>query len=180
MSAANTMTNNLIELVPLGIELLNVLATVAAVALIVAAAKMLIEHSKTMGAESGNNPRRAMMFVLSAVLLFNLGASTNTFLQTFYGEATTTQNLIGYTPSSNMTEEGSKMVKAMIYGLRLIGYFFFISGLLKLRNAGEQMAPGGQGAFQTSLWRIVGGVAAINIVATVNLISSFIGFGNVL
>lgn len=179
MSAANTMTNNLIELVPIGIQLLNVFASVAAVALVVAAALKFINNAKYGDRDGGGELRKPLMFLVAAILLWNLGASATTFLQTIYGDSTTTQNLIGYTPSSNMTQEGSHMIKAMVMGLRLIGYFFLISGLLALREVGSpSQGPGTP--FQRSLWRILGGVAAINIVASVNLISSFIGFGNVL
>jgi len=179
MSAANTMTKNLVELVPLGIDAINVLASVIAVAMVVMAASRLVSNAKYGEREGGNELRKPLMLFIAGIFLWNLGASATTLLQTIYGDSTTTQNLIGYTPSSNMTSEGTAMVKAMVMGLRLIGYFFLVSGLAALRNVGSP-SGGSNSPFQTSLWRILGGVAAINIVATVNIISSFIGFGNVL
>ncbi|CAN7531168.1 hypothetical protein LJR168_003829 [Pseudoxanthomonas sp. LjRoot168] len=179
MSAATTMTQNLVELVPIGIDALNVFASVVAVALVIHSGSRLVFNAKYGEKDGSSELRKPLMYFVAGILLWNLGASATTLLQTIYGDSTTTQNLIGYTPSSNMTSEGTAMIKAMVMGLRLIGYFFLVSGLAALRHAGSP-SQGGNSPFQTSLWRILGGVAAINIVATVNLISSFIGFGNVL
>ncbi|MBB3923898.1 MULTISPECIES: type IV secretion protein IcmC [Xanthomonas] len=178
MGASSTMVNNLRELMPSLTLALNAIVSLIAVALCGFAVMKFIAHAKQRG-DGMVKPITPVLMLVSAAMLWNLSASASAFLQTVYGEDTTTQNLIGYTASSAMPEQSSAMLGAMIMFVRFIGYMFFASGWMNVTKIGSG-TQSAEGAFSRSLWRIVGGVAAINIVGTVNLISGFLGFGDVL
>ncbi|KAF1702955.1 hypothetical protein CSC66_09275 [Pseudoxanthomonas kaohsiungensis] len=172
------MVANLKELAPIALELVNVGASLAGLILVVGGLMKFVTHAKY-----GDQQVRIatpVMWLLSGIMLWNLGAAATTALQTVFGDATTTQNLLGYTPSASMTQEGAEMLDALVMVVRLVGYFFFVSGWFSMRNVGAVGQGGGNDAFRSGIYKIGAGACAINIVETVNLVSSFIGFGNVL
>ncbi|MEX3556860.1 MAG: hypothetical protein VB135_00045 [Burkholderia sp.] len=178
MSASVTMVQNVKELMPALTLGFNAIVSVIAIYLCGAAVLKFIAHAKQRG-DGMVKPITPLLMLLSGAMLWNVGASATAFLQTVFGADTTTQNLIGYTASTAMPAESSAMLGVLLMVIRFIGYFFFVSGWHSVTKIGS----GGQsadGAFARSLWRIIGGVAAINIVGSVNLISGFLGFGDVL
>ena len=70
-------------------------------------------------------------------------------------------------------------MKAIIACLRLYGYFTYARGWMSVRRIGNGQ-NGSDEVFKAAMIRLVAGVALINIVETVNLISGTFGFGNVL
>lgn len=118
------------------------------------------------------------MYLLAGVALLNFASSVNTFLETVYGSSTSVQNLLSYS-GSKLPEQAAKMSKMLIMCIRFIGYAAFIKGWLIFKRIGD----GNQGsdeAFSKAVIHLFFGVAAINIVETVNIVSSSVGFGNVL
>ncbi|MGX9960621.1 hypothetical protein ACW0US_17885 [Xanthomonas euvesicatoria] len=178
MSTTSTMIANAKEFLPAAADLINVVASLIAVYLTGMAVVKAIAYSKQRG-EGAVRPATPILMLLSGVMLWNLSASATAFLQTIYGADTTTQNLIGYTASASMTPQGTEMLTVLIMAVRLIGWFFMVLGWMDVTKIGAGKSSS-EDAFQRSMWRIGGGVAAINIVGTVNLISGFLGFGDVL
>ncbi len=119
------------------------------------------------------------MYLLVGVALFNLSSSVNTFLETVYGSSTSVQTLLSYSGGGKLSEQASKMTMLLIMCIRLIGYFSFTKGWLIFKRIGDG-AQGSDEAFTKAITHLFFGVVAINIVETVNIISSTVGFGNVL
>lgn len=119
------------------------------------------------------------MYLLVGTALFNLSMSADTFLETVYGPSTSVQNLLSYSGGGNLSEQGSKMLMLLIMCIRLIGYVSFIKGWFIFKRIGDG-TQGSDEALSKAMTHLFFGVLAINIVETVNVVSSTIGFGNVL
>lgn len=119
------------------------------------------------------------MYLLVGVALFNLSSSVDTFLETVYGSSTSVQNLLSYHGGNKLSEQGSKMAMLLIMCTRLIGYVAFIKGWFIFKRIGDG-AQGSDEAFSKAVIHLFFGVLAINIVETVNVLSSTVGFGDVL
>ncbi|OWQ61262.1 hypothetical protein [Stenotrophomonas maltophilia] len=178
-SAAMTLTKNLADVLPIAMVLLNSVAALAGVALLISGLMRFIAHAQYghQGPQSGI--KTPILYIVSALMLWNLSTSATSTLQTLFGESTTTSNLIGYTASSSMTAEGKAMLAAIIGFVRFLGYFFYITGWSRIRWVGQNDSMD-RSAFKSSMYRILAGALAINIVQTVNYISEFVGFGKVL
>ncbi len=118
------------------------------------------------------------MYLFAGVALWNFASSVNTFLETVYGSSTSVQNLLSYS-GSKLPETTAKMSKILIMCIRLVGYAAFIKGWLIFKRIGDG-SHGSDEAFSKAMIHLFFGVAAINIVETVNIIASTVGFGNVL
>ena len=118
------------------------------------------------------------MYLLAGVALWNFASSVNTILETMYGSSTSVQSLLSYS-GSKLSDQTAKMSKMLIMCIRLIGYVAFIRGWLIFKRIGDGN-HGSDEAFSKAVIHLFAGVAAINIVETVNIISSTVGFGNVL
>lgn len=118
------------------------------------------------------------MYLLAGAALWNFAASINTFLETMYGSSTSVQSLLSYS-GSNLSDQTAKMSKMLIMCIRLIGYVAYVRGWLIFKRIGDGN-HGSDEAFSKAAIHLFAGVAAINIVETVNVISSSVGFGNVL
>lgn len=119
------------------------------------------------------------MYLLVGVALFNLSSSVDTFLETVYGPSTSVQNLLSYRGGNRLSEQGSKMAMLLIMCIRLVGYVSFIKGWFIFKRIGDG-TQGSDEAFSKAMIHLFFGVLAINIVETVNVLSSTAGFGNVL
>ena len=71
------------------------------------------------------------------------------------------------------------MATLLIMCIRLIGYVSFIKGWFIFKRIGDG-AQGSDEAFSKAMIHLFFGVLAINIVETVNVMSSTVGFGDVL
>lgn len=176
MNDGSTMLTNLMALMPDAITLLTAITSVVAVALFVVALVKFVRYSK---GRDGTRLSTAILMVLAATMLWNLGASATSVLQTFFGENTSTDTLMAYTTKEGMPEQTNAFLKTLVMCVQLYGYYAFVTGWYKVTkiDSGTQSSDG---AFASAFWHICGGAAAINIVATVNVISSTLGFGDVL
>lgn len=118
------------------------------------------------------------MYLFAGVALWNFASSVNTFLETVYGSSTSVQNLLSYN-GSKLPETTAKMSQMLIMCVRLIGYAAFIKGWLLFKRIGDG-SHGSDEAFSKAMIHLFAGVFAINIVETVNIVASTVGFGNVL
>lgn len=119
------------------------------------------------------------IYLIVGVALFNLSSSVDTFLETVYGSSTSVQTLLSYNGGNKLSEQTAKMMMFLIMCIRLIGYWSFIKGWLIFKRIGDG-SHGSEEAFSKALTHLFFGVVAINIVETVNVVSSTVGFGNVL
>jgi len=118
------------------------------------------------------------MFLFAGVALWNFASGVDSLLETVYGPSTSVHNLLSYS-GSTLSDQTAKMAKVLIWCVRLIGYAAYIKGWLIFKRIGDG-SNGSDEAFSKAMIHMFFGVLAINIVATVNVISSTVGFGDVL
>lgn len=176
MTDAASMATNLAEVIPTAVSFLNVVVSVLAIGLFVWATMKFVSHSK---GRDGTRLSTPVYGLLSATMLWNLGMSATAFLETIYGEGTSTSNLLAYSASDSLPDETQEFLKVIIMAIRLYGYYAFAKGWWKVRNIGVGTAAS-EGAFGSASLHIAGGVGCINLVETVNLASNTFGFGDVL
>lgn len=170
------MAVNLAQLIPDLMTFINAVISILAFGLFLGAVVKMVAHSK---GRDGTRLSTPFLMLLSAVMLWNLGMSVTSMLQTVYGGSSSAESLLSYTDSNNMPEQTNAFLRVLIMFIRVYGYYAFAAGWWKVKNigAGTQSAEGSVGS---AFWHIVGGVAAINIVATVNVVTSTLGFGELL
>lgn len=176
MNDASSMVANLMRLIPDVVALFNVVISVLGVALFIWGVVKLAQHAK---GRDGTRLATPVMFLLSGTMLWNMGMAASSFLETFFGAGTSTDSLLAYTPSDSMPEQTDAFLKLLIMCIRLYGYYAFAAGWWKVKNIGAG-THASEGAPWGAFWHIVGGSFAINIVGTVNAITSTLGFGDVL
>lgn len=116
---------------------------------------------------------------IAAIGLFNLASSIDSFMQTLWGSGSSVHSLLAYNASSSMPAQTGLALQALIATFRMFGYWYYISGWVRFKDVGS--GNGGRDVtFKSAAIRLVGGVFLINIVATVNTVSSTFGFGDVL
>lgn len=175
MIDASTMLGSLMQSFPGFENLLNLL--VALIGLIFTGMAIL----KFTQLESGHiRLITPFMYLFAGVALFNFGSSADSFLQTVYGPSTSVHNLLSYSGgSSGMPEQSKMFMTVLIASLRLYGYFTFARGWISVRRIGDAN-NGSDEPFKAAMIRIFAGVGLINIVGTVNVVSSTLGFGKVI
>ena len=119
------------------------------------------------------------MYFFCGVALFNFAASIDTALDSFWGGSVSVKNLMSYKGSANMPAQTSELIGVIVLCLRFYGYITYARGWMSMRRIGSGQ-NGSDEVFKKSLTRLVAGVALINIVGTVNMISETFGFGEVL
>lgn len=180
MIDASTMLGSIMESFPGFVNFLNLFTSLMGVILTGMAIFKFIEFDRLNGNDGGRSLLAPFMYLLSGVALWNLGSSVDTFLETIYGPSTSVQTLLSYSSSgSKLPENTAKMAMLLIMCIRLVGYIAFIKGWLILKRIGSG-SQGSDEVFSKALVHLFFGVAAINIVETVNIVSSTVGFGNVL
>ncbi len=176
MNSVDGMIENIVAAMPSAMLLLNVFISLCAFFFMILGIMKLVAVAKREGSA---RPITPWMYLLSGALLWNFTASVTTLLDTLYGPGTSTDNLLAYSPSDGMPEQSAQMLGMLVMCVRLYGYFAVARGAMKIRNIGAGTAAA-EGAGGSAMWHLFGGSLAINIVATVNGIASFLGFGDVL
>lgn len=173
MIDASTMLGNLMQSFP-GIEtFLNLLVALLGVVLTILALFKFI-------AVNNGQARLITPFVwlFAGVALWNFASGVDSLLETVYGSSTSVHNLLSYS-GSGVSDQTAKFAKVLIWCIRLVGYSAYIKGWLIFKRIGDGSHASDE-AFSKAMIHMFFGVAAINIVATVNAISSTFGFGDVL
>jgi len=138
-----------------------------------------IEFDKAGGAAAGRSLMTPAMYLLSGVALFNFASSIDTALETLWGPSTSVHNLMSYSGTAKASTEFNLMMRALIGVLQLYGYFTYARGWWTVRRIGTGQS-GQDEVAKSALIRLLAGVALINIVGTVNTLSSTFGFGDVM
>ncbi len=173
MIDASTMLGSLMESFPGFETFLNLLVSLLGLIITGLAIFKFIEFDHGRG-----RLLTPFMYLFVGAALWNFAGSVNTFLETIYGSSTSVQTLLSYGGPKG-SEQAEKMTKVLIMCVRLIGYAAFVKGWLTLKRIGDG-TQGADEAFSRAMIHLFFGAALINIVATVNIVTSTFGFGNVL
>lgn len=176
MNDASSIAANLAALMPDAVAFMNAIVSLLAAGLFIAAVMKFVSHAK---GRDGTRLATPVMLLLSGTMLWNLGMAATSLLETTFGDGTSTSTLMAYSGSQSMPNETQAFLKVLIMGVRLYGYYAFAAGWWKVKNIGAGTAAS-ESAFGSAFWHIAGGIAAINIVQSVNVITTTLGFGDVL
>ncbi len=171
MSALTQSFPGVEKLLNLGVALMGLLLSGTAIF-------KLVEQGRggTLGRPQWVTP---IMYLIAGVALFNFPASIDTFLQTMYGPSSSVHHLLSYSDATSKLPQKSKlMLQALLSCLQLYGYVTFARGWLTVRRLGNGQS-GSDEMFKTVMIRLCAGVALINILETVNVVASTLGFGDV-
>ncbi|CAJ4322990.1 Uncharacterised protein [Burkholderia pseudomallei] len=176
MIDASSMLGNFLQSMPGFENLINAVAALLGLLFTGFGVFRLIEYSK----ETGRITLWSIFACFAAAIgLFNFASSVDSFLQTLWGSGTSVHSLLAYSASSSMPAQTGVALQALIAVFRMMGYWYYISGWVRFKDVGS--GHGGRDVtFKSAAIRLVGGVFLINIVATVNAVSSTFGFGDVL
>lgn len=120
------------------------------------------------------------LYLVSGVALINLAISADVAMDLLFGgTGASVNNLMAYTPSSAMPEEGQLLMKALLLLIQLFGLFFLVTGLLQMRQLSDNR-NGSDVSVKGTMFRTFGGAAMLNMVLTVNTVAGILGFGSVL
>ena len=167
---------NIISMLPSAMALLNVFISVAAVCFVIYA---MVKFAALAKRDGMTRPMTPWLLLLSGVMLWNFTSAADSALETIFGSGTSTETLLSYTASDSIPEETGRMLGMLVMCIRLYGYYAFAKGWFKVTKIGAGTAAA-EGAFGSASMHILGGALAINIVATVNGVTSALGFGDVL
>ncbi|MCC9290255.1 hypothetical protein [Pseudomonas aeruginosa] len=117
-----------------------------------------------------------IMYFLCGVALYNFAASIDTALDSFRGGSVSVKNLMCYQGSAIMPALTSELIRVIVHCLRFYGYMTYARGWMCMRRIASGQ-NGSDEVFNKSIIRLVAGVALINIVGTVNMLSETFGFG---
>jgi len=119
---------------------------------------------------SNSNIKTPLMYLLVSTALIFLPTTFGSINLTFFN----TPNMIGYTggAKAGMT---SGSIRAVVGVVQIVGLFAFIRGWLYVSRAGEQ--SGQPGTMAKGFTHIVGGLLAINIIQTKDVLWNTFGFG---
>jgi len=168
--------DNIIGMLPSAMALLNVVISVMAVCFVIYA---MVKFAALAKRDGMTRPATPWMLLLAGVMLWNFTSAADSALETIFGSGTSTDTLLSYTASNSIPEETSRMLGMLVMCIRFYGYYAFARGWIKVKDIGAGTAAP-QGVFGSAAMHILGGALAINIVATVNGITSALGFGDVL
>ena len=119
--------------------------------------------------------KEPILYLSSGAMLIYLPTAMDTILQTVYGS----NEILSYTS----LESGNPVVDAVfgssgLFGgnlvifIQLIGLIAFIKGWIMLAKSANQQGGGHQGGIGKAGMHIFGGILAINIVQTINIINN--------
>lgn len=163
-----------------GIEdFINVFVAFLGVVLTIMAVFKFVEYGRFGENMGGVSLLTPVMYLLSGAALFNFAASIDTFLQSIYGPSTSVHNLMSYSGGAGAEEKTVLFLTALVACVRLYGYWSFASGWMTLRKLGSN-SHGQNDSFKQALIKLFAGAAMINIVETVNVVTSTFGFGDFL
>ncbi len=123
-------------------------------------------ESRTMMSSQGNLKGALICLLVGTVLLFSQTIYDSLLLSTFN---TTSTSPLQYEHSIKMSADA---YFALLRFIQLIGIISFIRGWVMLTHLGN---AGQQNTFGKSLTHIIGGLLAINIQGTVNILKGTIG-----
>lgn len=176
MADTSAIVSNVMQSIPGLVTLLNVITSFLGVALTGYGVFKFIEYGKGEGHTKLITP---FLLLFCGTALWNFNASIDTFLGTVFGSSSSTSNLLSYSPSANTTAKAKLWITMLIMLLRVYGYFTFMRAWLTISKIGSgQHANDELG--KTAIVRLFAGIALINIVETVNVLSTTVGFGDVL
>ena len=127
------------------------------------------QTSQTHGAISG-----PIIKLVVGVLLLYLPSTVDVGVLTLWGQGAFNSgaSILSYTPKASDPFAPAKA--GAIAVVRVVGYVSFVRGLVMLSHTSNQ--GGGQpGTFGKGIAHIIGGILAINIVATIAIISNSLG-----
>ena len=176
MNSLDGMISNMVAAMPSFMLLLNVVISLLAVFFVILGVIKMMAVAKRDGTTRSITP---WMLLLSGAMLWNFATSVTAFLETIYGPGTSTDNLLAYTAGDGMPAQSARMLGLLVMCVRLYGYVAVARGMNAIRHIGAG-TQSSEGAGNRALWHLFGGALAINIVASVNGITSFIGLGDVL
>lgn len=169
------MLGSLMESFPGLVNFMNLLTGLIGVILMGTSIFKFIEFDRSNGQVRLITP---FMHLFVGAALYFFSASADTMLGTVFGGSASVNSLLAYS-GGGVSEKQAQFIKSMVMVIRLIGYVAFIKGCLLLKKIGDG-THGSDEAFSKAIIHILFGVMAINIVATVNVISSTFGFGDVM
>lgn len=111
---------------------------------------------------------------LTAVLFAWLPEVIRSFSQTLLCTAPEASQVFGYTKTASSGTQTSLYLAAAIDFIKFLGTIFFISGVLAMRRVAIGMPYQGEN-WPSVQWRIIGGIAAINITTTLNIFYNTFG-----
>lgn len=122
----------------------------------------------------GHSLKEPILYLSSGAMLIYLPTAMDVMLKTVYGST----NILSY----NSLESGNPIVDALfgssgLFGgdlvifIQLIGLIAFVRGWVMLAKSSTQQG-GHQGGFGKAIMHIFGGILAINIVQTINIINN--------
>lgn len=163
------------ESFPALVNFMNLLTGLIGVVLVGMSVFKFIEFDRSNGQVRLITP---FMYLFVGAALYFFSTSADTMLATVFGGSTSVNSLLSYS-GSGVSDKQAQFIKSLVMVVRLIGYVAFIKGWLLLKKIGDG-SQGSDEAFSKALIHILFGVLAINIVATVNVISSTFGLGDVM
>lgn len=114
-----------------------------------------------------------LRFMLCAVLLF-LPSAIRNGNDTFFGAP----NIMSYSHGSTLSASGQVLVDTVIGFVQIVGLWAFIYGWMLIKRANQRSYDPGTGS--KGVIHIVGGVLAMNIVATLHMLAETFGLQRLL
>ena len=114
--------------------------------------------------------KEPLIYFLSGSMLLYLQTAINTFNLTVFG----TRSILSYNQlNGNFTAQLTNAGQNIVLFVQVVGLIAFIRGWIIIAKGASQSGHG-QGGFGKGLMHVFGGILAINIVATLNIISNTI------
>lgn len=119
--------------------------------------------------QSNSSITEPLIFLFAGVILIYISSGLSIFLESSFGY----ENPLSYTDWRAGGDMSTPVRKSIIWFIQAIGVITFVRGTYQLTKIGQRnMQGGGLGKAVTHLF---GGVLAINIVGTVNILSETLG-----
>ncbi|WDJ45394.1 IcmC-like type IV secretion system protein [Xanthomonas campestris] len=175
MNDVSQMLANLEGVAPYVSTLIQTIASLMGVLFTVQGLYKFKQHTERGEAHLGT----AFLYLVSGVALVNLALSTDAAFGLLYGNSgASVQHLVAYKPTDSMPTQAAMVMKVIELLLQVYGLFFTVTGWVQVRKLNENRS-GGEVTFRSSMFRILGGAALLNIVLTVNTLAKLLGFGRV-
>ncbi|MGH8156552.1 MAG: hypothetical protein ACREPQ_00400 [Rhodanobacter sp.] len=172
MVDASTMLGNLITSFPGLVTLVNLLASLAGLAIVFIGIYKFTE----LKPKGDQRLVTAIMWVFSGVALINLASSIETGLVTVFGSSANVHSLMAYSSTSGMSQASQQLIQVLIMCARLYGLVAAIRGIMTLRHVGDPGYREGN-AFKSGLMKFVFGCILLNIVQAVSVVATTFGWG---
>ncbi|MDP3559240.1 MAG: type IV secretion protein IcmC [Legionellaceae bacterium] len=131
-----------------------------------------LSESRGGGQQSG---KEVVAYFIAAAALVSLPTTISIVLQSSFGSS----NILAYSPinSSNaafsaLFGSGSTVGRSLVMIIQTIGYVAFVRGFVLLTKSGSGQGGQQSGGIGKGLTHILGGILAINIVGTLQIINN--------